>query len=204
MVVDPARWGERDRARPPLVDALQDAGVRRRTVAFDYGRAHERTRRVVDPWGLVDKDDVWYLVGGTGPGQRTFRVDRITELTVTDRAAERPAEFDLAREWDRIVDEVEQRRSPLSATVLVPARLAPILRHRFGRHSEQLETRDDGRVRVRVAAPTALSVAQELAGWGALVEVLEPDAVRVELARLGSELVERYAGAGADLGDCRP
>jgi hypothetical protein len=38
-----------------------------------------------------------------------------------------------------------------------------------------------------------VSIAQELAGWGALVEVLEPDSVKAELARLGSELVERYA-----------
>lgn len=190
VVIDPARWGERDRARPPLVDALQDAVVRRRRVDLDYA---DRGRRIVDPWGLVDKDDVWYLIGGTEKGQRTFRVDRIAELIVTDLPAERPADFDLAREWDRVVGEMEQRRSLLSATVLISERLAPVLRDRFGRHSEQLETRDDGRVLIRVAAPMAISIAQELAGWGALVEVLEPDSVRNELARLGSELVARYS-----------
>lgn len=112
---------------------------------------------------------------------------------MTDLVAERPADFELSREWERVVDEVEQRRSLLSATVLVAARLLPVLRTRFGRHCEPLETRDDGRVCVRVAAPMALSIAQELAGWGVLVEVLEPDSVRAELARLGSELMERYA-----------
>jgi len=53
--------------------------------------------------------------------------------------------------------------------------------------------RVDGRVRVRVAAPMALSIAEHLAGWGAAVEVLEPDSVKAELARLGAELVQRYA-----------
>ncbi|HET6742199.1 MAG TPA: WYL domain-containing protein, partial [Kribbella sp.] len=154
---------------------------------------HHRTRRVVDPWGLVDKDDVWYLVAGTEKGQRTFRVDRIAEMTVTDVAAKRPADFDLSREWERVVDEVEQRRSLLSATLLISAHLVPVLRDRFGRHCEPLATRDDGRVRVRVAAPMAVSIAQELAGWGALVEVIEPESVMAELARLGAELVERYA-----------
>jgi len=194
VVIDSARWGARDRARPAQVDALQDAVVRRRKVALDYeNRARERTRRVVDPWGLVDKDDVWYLLAGTEKGQRTFRVDRITELTVTHIVAERPADFELSGEWERVVDEVEQRRSLLSATVLIAERLVPVLRDRFGRHSETLETRDDGRVRVRVSAPMAVSIAQELAGWGALVEVEEPDSVQAELARLGAELVERYA-----------
>jgi predicted DNA-binding transcriptional regulator YafY len=190
VVVDLARWGERDRDRPPLVDALQDAVVRRRRVEIGY---RDRGRREVDPWGLVAKDDVWYLIGGTAEGQRTFRVDRISGLTLTDVPAERPADFDLAREWERVVGEMEQRRSLLSATVLVNARLAPILCDRFGRHSERLDTVDDGRVRVRVAAPMAISIAQELAGWGALVEVLEPDPVKDELARLGSELVARYS-----------
>jgi len=38
-------------------------------------------------------------------------------------------------------------------------------------------------------------IAQHLAGWGALVEVTDPAAVRAELARLGAELVARYGGA---------
>jgi predicted DNA-binding transcriptional regulator YafY len=194
VVIDPTRWGDRNRVRPELVDTLQDAVVRRRKVSLEYeNRAHHRTRRVVDPWGLVDKDDVWYLVAGTAKGQRTFRVDRIAEMTVTDVVAERPADFDLSREWERVVDEVEQRRSLLSATLLISAHLVPVLRDRFGRHCEPLETRDDGRVRVRVAAPMAVSIAQELAGWGALVEVIEPASVMAELARLGAELVERCA-----------
>jgi hypothetical protein len=48
-------------------------------------------------------------------------------------------------------------------------------------------------VQVRIAAPTPVTVAQHLAGWGALVEVLAPESVRAELARLGAELVRRYA-----------
>ena len=44
-----------------------------------------------------------------------------------------------------------------------------------------------------VAAPMALSISEHLAGWGAAVEVLEPDSVKAELARLGAELVQRYA-----------
>lgn len=194
IVVDPTGWGERDRARPEVVETLQDAVVRRRKTSLKYeNRVHRRTQRLVDPWGLVDKDGVWYLVAGTAKGQRTFRVDRIAEATITDRAAERPADFELSREWGRVVDEVEQRRSFLSATVLIAAHLLPVLRTQFGRHCEPLETRDDGRLRVRLAAPMAISIAETLAGWGTAVEVLEPDSVRVELARLGSELVERYA-----------
>ncbi|CAN5398533.1 WYL domain-containing protein [soil metagenome] len=193
VVVDSTRWGHRDRARPELVEALQDAVVRRYKVRLQYeNRARQRTQRLVDPSGLVDKDDIWYLVAGTANGQRTFRVDRITDATLTDVASERPSDFELADEWERVVEEVEQHRSLLSATLLIAAGHLPVLRAQFGRHCEPLEALDDGRVRVRVAASMAISIAETIAGWGAAVEVLEPDSVRAELARLGSELAARY------------
>ncbi|MFB4281355.1 helix-turn-helix transcriptional regulator [Nonomuraea sp. MTCD27] len=194
VVVDPARWGEPGKERPELVRVLQGATVRRRRVRLVYEgrRDRERTERVVDPWGLVDKDDVWYLLAGTERGQRTFRVDRIAEAVVTEEGFERPGDFELARAWEGVVAEMERRRSTVSATVLIADRLLPILRDHFGRHCRTLGTEADGRVRVRVAAPMALTIAEQLAGWGARVEVVEPEQVRAELARIGAELVERY------------
>jgi predicted DNA-binding transcriptional regulator YafY len=193
VVIDSASWGERDRERPELVEVLQSATVRRRKISLVYeGRADRRTQRLVDPWGLVDKDDIWYLVAGTEGGQRTFRVDRIVEAAVTDLPFERPAGFRLSQAWGRIVDDMEQRRSPVSATVLIAERFLPVLRSHFGRHCDPEGTTEDGRIRVRVAAPMALTIAEQLAGWGARVEVVEPEEVRAELARIGSELTARY------------
>jgi predicted DNA-binding transcriptional regulator YafY len=195
VVADPTRWGAAAGPRPEAVDVLQDAVVRRRRVWLEYAsRGRPSARRLVDPYGLVEKGDVWYLVAGTEHGERTFRVDRITSRTVTEEPAERPPGFDLSRHWDRVADEVEQRRSRVSATVLVPARLLAVLQGLFGHHCEVLDTLDDGRLRVRVAAHMTLSIAETLAGFGAAVEVVDPDGVRDELARLGAELVERYPG----------
>ncbi|RKF26209.1 helix-turn-helix transcriptional regulator [Micromonospora globbae] len=193
VVVDPARWGEPDRARPEMVDALQAAVVRRRKVRLTYAdRAGQQTERMVDPLGLVDKDDVWYLLAGTAHGQRTFRVDRIRDAVVTDLAAQRPPDFRLPAAWQLVVEEMERRRSLLSATVLVDARFVPVLQSQFGRHCEVVDSVRDGRRRVRLAAPTARTIAEQVAGWGARIEVLEPAAVRAELARIGTELTARY------------
>ena len=45
---------------------------------------------------------------------------------------------------------------------------------------------------VALAAPTALDIARNLAGWGAMVEVVEPKTVREQLARIGAELAAQY------------
>lgn len=215
VVVDPSRWGGHSRQRPDLVRLLQDAVVARRKVELSYAnRAGERSRTLVDPWGLIDKDEIWYLLAGKDSGDsgdsresensaelrsRTYRVDRIERATVTELPAHRPPAFELRREWDRVVDEVEARRSTVTATLLIQARFVPILRSQHGRQCTELGPATGGRERVRIAAPTAWMIAQQLAGWGAQIE-LEPDAgdespaVRAELARIGGELVAGNAG----------
>jgi predicted DNA-binding transcriptional regulator YafY len=194
VVIDPARWGEHEKERPPLVRELQSAVVRRLKVRMSYdGRRRGESERLVDPLGLVDKDDSWYLIAGTEKGQRTFRVDRITEATVTDIPAERPDDFDLSEAWAHVVDEMEQQRSLLAATVLISERYLWVLQNRMGRHCEVIGPVEDGRIKVRVTAPTPLMIAQHLAGWGGSIEVLDPLSVQSELARLGQELTARYA-----------
>ncbi|WP_040687952.1 helix-turn-helix transcriptional regulator [Nocardia vinacea] len=192
VVIDPARWGEHDQTRPQLVELLQRAVVQRRKVQLTYERAGERTRRVVDPWGLVDKDAIWYLIAGTDRGRRTFRVDRIVDAAITDEIAHRPADFDLSTVWTEVVGEVEQRRAATSATALIAPQLLPVLRKQQGRHCEVDGPVADGRVQVRITAPTPRMIAQQLAGWGAEIEVLAPQSVQAELAVLGAELVDRY------------
>lgn len=155
VVIDPAGWGERQRPRTPLVDALQEGVVRRRKLRLTYvKRTGDRSERTVDPLGLVDKDETWYLLAGTEKGQRTFRVDRVVDVVLTDVPADRPADFQLPAAWDR--------------------------------------------VRVRVAAPTPVMIAQQLAGWGGLVQVEQSAEVRAQLARLGAELVDSNAAVAED------
>ncbi|GAB2842684.1 WYL domain-containing protein [Actinocorallia aurea] len=193
-MVDPAGWGENETGRPPLVELLQGCVVRRTRVRLEYRAVRGAPgERLVDPWGLVDKDATWYLIAGTERGRRTFRLDRILGAQPTDEVFARPDGFVLAEAWAQTVGEIEERRSRTWATVLLPTGLLPVLHDRFGRHCRSEADLGDGRSRARVAAPTPLDLARHLAGWGALIEVTEPETVRAELARLGAELTASHS-----------
>ncbi len=157
------------------------------------------TTRLVHPLGLVEKGATWYLVAGTEKGLRTFRVNRIRAVEVTDDPAERPPGFDLAETWRAVVDEVEGKRAVVQARLRTSRYVAQALRAQFGPSTRVVEASaaadppagsDD--VEVLVGAPTSWRIARHLAGWGDVVEVIEPAEVRAHLAAIGATLVARY------------
>jgi predicted DNA-binding transcriptional regulator YafY len=202
IVVDPTTWSGAPPGPPPAhLEVLQRAVIGRRRVRLGYvDRAQHTTERDADPLGLVSKGTVWYLLANTDRGLRTFRVSRVRSVEVTDTVVPPPPDFDLATAWRTVADEVGRHRLVTSATIRIDPRWVMALRGQFGGDMVVAEIddrehhpRDDrGRVEVIVAGPSPMVIAQHLAGWGSLVEVVEPQAVRDELARLARELSEVY------------
>jgi predicted DNA-binding transcriptional regulator YafY len=55
------------------------------------------TQRPLDPYGLGHRQGRWYVVGWCGLRQclRSFRLDRVVSVEMTDETFERPADFDV-------------------------------------------------------------------------------------------------------------
>jgi predicted DNA-binding transcriptional regulator YafY len=193
VVLDAAAWGGTSRPRPPHLDALQRAVVDGVQVRLGYAdRTRSESERVVHPLGLVEKDSIWYLLADTANGMRTFRVNRVRSVTPTGEAVVRPDGFDLAATWGSVVATMEERRTTRRAVVRVPAGADLGLRAQFGPTARVLRELDDGRVEVEIGARTADMLAERLAGWSDVIEVVDPPEVREALARIGRALVARY------------
>jgi predicted DNA-binding transcriptional regulator YafY len=193
VVLDPTHWDRTDAPPPVHLEALQKAVVDGFRVRLRYaGRDRPESERIVHPLGLVKKASVWYLVGGTDAGLRTFRLSRVRAVTVTDEPVERPAGFDLAETWRSVVDTVDERRAGFRVTARARAETARWLRGAFGSRATIRGGTDDGRIEVELRSWSSRSIAGELAAFGADVEVIDPPEVRAELGRLGSELGELY------------
>jgi predicted DNA-binding transcriptional regulator YafY len=194
IVVDPSSWGRAAPGPPPKhLEALQRAVVDGVQIELGYaGRDRPASERIVHPLGLVTKGSVWYLVGDTAAGLRTFRLSRVTSVVLTDAPVVRPADFDLGDAWRSITATVDERRAAFKASILAEPHLVPILRGMFGSRMKVVGEGAGNRVEVGLGGSSAEMVAVELAGFGRGVEVVEPEDVREHLARLGTELTERY------------
>ena len=189
VVIDSTKWGEPARPRPPFVDDVQSAIVKRLRVRLTYrGWDKDPVDRLVDPLAVVEKNEIWYLLGLADGAERTYRVDRIIGLEVTTESAVRPDGWDGAAAWERVVGEVRELRPAAVSTVVVAASAVPWLSERFGRESVELVSEAGMHATLRITAPTELMLARGLAGWGDELVSVEPAAVRKELARIGASL----------------
>lgn len=197
-VLDPASWGTEVARQPRFLDELRHAVVAGRQVRLGYSdRQRTESTRVVHPLGVVEKGSTWYLVANTDKGLRTFRVNRVRSVELTDDKVVRPEGFDLHETWKGIVAEVEEKRASVQAVVHVPKQAVYGLRMSFGPSTEVIGPAPDSfdgqeQLAVRVGAPSAWIIAQHLAGWSGVVDVIDPPEVREHLASIGRALVARY------------
>ena len=197
VVVDPSGWDERipQRPAPQYLDDCQRAVVEGEQVTLGYvGRTREPSTRVIHPLGLAAKGSTWYLIADTEAGLRTFRVDRITSINGTGNPVVRPDGFDLGEAWRLIADEIEQKRTPVRARALVTADHVNVLRWVFRNRVRIGPPAEDGRVEIELRGHHLDSLAGDVAGFGAVLEILEPAELRERLAQVGSELTNMYAG----------
>jgi predicted DNA-binding transcriptional regulator YafY len=169
-----------------------------RQIVLGYvARAGLPSTRTVHPLGLATKGGSWYLVADTEAGRRTFRVDRVQSVEVTDDPVIRPDGFELADAWQMITTEVELVRFPVVVRALVDPQWIAWLRHILGTRLRIAMAIDDGRAEVEIRSQSEYSIAAELAGFGRFVEVLDPPGVRARLAVVAAELGALYADSAA-------
>jgi predicted DNA-binding transcriptional regulator YafY len=195
VVLDAAGWGAASPPGAPHLEVLQRSIIEQVQVRLRYaGTAGAVTARTVHPLGVAAKGGTWYLLADTASGRRTFRVDRIRAVTLTDRAAIRPPGLDLAQAWREAVAAIDARRTRSKAVVLAGQEAADGLLVQFGGDARIGDRRSGSRLEVHLGGASTRQLAERLAGWGNGIEVVRPFELRRQLAEIGTQLVQAYGG----------
>jgi proteasome accessory factor C len=187
--------------RPGLLESLRAAVGEHRRVRIDY-YAYSRDRRTtrdVDPHAVFADDGAWYLRGHChrAGGERLFRVDRIVEAEVLDERFTPPPAVrgGGADDGDVFTPGPEVPRVTLD--------LAPSARWVVETYPvDDVDERDDGSLRVRLAVSAEPWLARLLVRLGPDARVIEADDPALlragpEAARRVLNRYERYpSGAG--------
>jgi predicted DNA-binding transcriptional regulator YafY len=184
----------------PQLGIVQEASWADRKLRIRYRGGDQPSDRIVDPYGLVAKAGVWYLVAGTEAGQRIFRISRIDRAEILAESFQRPNDFDLEAAWTRSRQSFESRGTGYRVVIrTAPEALAMLLRVLSGRVSEPIvrvadaHSAADGWRRLRLTFPAQGAARAALLQFGELVEVLEPPELREEMGAHALALVELYS-----------
>jgi predicted DNA-binding transcriptional regulator YafY len=174
-----------------MLPVVQDAVARDRKLRFRYAKSgHELVERTVDPLGLVAKAAAWYLVARTPAGFRTYRVSRIEEAKILDRASERPSDFDLAAYWKSSTEELRKSRPRYEATLRLEPEVAGKLES-WRTASRVPGASEEGWVTLRVQFDDEEQACFVALGFGSRAEVIEPESLRASVAAELAEAVLR-------------
>lgn len=175
----------------PLLEKLRRATRERRRVAMVYrSRGQpEPLQRDFNPYALVHRWGWWYIIGHCRlrGDMRTFRVDRIIELTLLDQTFDVPTDFDI-QGYLAAEPQVQPR-------VQVRLRFAPqavLLALDDRAFWETVDEQPDGSVVVTFAAPDLEWPARVALGYGPHAVVLEPEELRCLVSERARAIAALY------------
>jgi predicted DNA-binding transcriptional regulator YafY len=206
VLVDPARWMRADGAAEVELGELQRAVFADRRLRLTYRHSGQQadSRYTVDPYGLVSKAGVWYLVADLDGEPRLFRADRVRAATVVEEGVRRRPGVGLSDVWAGLREQVERLPHQVRVTVRVRrSRLEMLLRICASNVAGPPVDLDEEWARVELGFRAARA-ARALLSFGADVEVVSPPPVRAELAAAALEIVGMYSSAASPASSAPP
>lgn len=204
MVADHlARTASAIRAKPlratyvRVLELLTRAWADRRRIRIDYRTSGSAaSSRVIEPYFLevARSEPAAYVLGFDSLRQsiRTFKIERISSAELLDETFEPPADFDpytyLSPAWG-IMSEPNEVDVVLHFSPTVAHRVKESLWH----HSQQLRDLEGGGCELRLHVGGIRELRSWVLGWGADVEVLAPEELRVAVADHARRMLELYS-----------
>jgi len=175
-----------------LAREISEAIVANKLVELEYFKENENdlVKRTVEPYALTNGREGWYVASfdPQRDGMRHFRLDRIKQVTVTDRPFEPRAEVDPAAEVDGWLRTGEVETSRTARVWVAPERA------RWAREARRVvEERSDGAVVVELSFAGVDWLVREILREAGDAAVLEPADARKAVREATLRLTEAQA-----------
>ncbi len=198
ILLDSSWWFQSEQDVPCL-QTIQQALFqdRRLRIQVRWEFFNTQFEQEAEPYGLVAKANIWYLVYGRGGTPHVTRVSQIAEAEVLAESFPRPVDFQLESFWREWCREYESQ-PPFCARVRVAPEALPMLAEYVGERargqltSSQRVADADGWVTLELPFESFITARSRLLGLGRAVEVLEPEPLRRSLVDFAEQIVDFY------------
>jgi predicted DNA-binding transcriptional regulator YafY len=190
--IDPLWWWH-DSQPLPFLETLQQAVYEDRCIHATYEHYNGGiVERVLEPYSLVAKSSLWYLVARHDGQLRTYRVSRFHEITLLDTHFRRPDDFDLPTYWRDHLQEFAATIAEYAFTLrLHESKLSFVKWLMPGRWHIVEPPGSDGWLTVQFHLESLDLAKMLIFGLGSQAIVIEPQALRDAVVNAAREIMER-------------
>ena len=192
IYIDPVGWWHSEQTLTSL-NTVQDAVYSNQVIEIDYQR-HDGTylTRVVQPYGLVAKASVWYLIASHDDNQfRSYRISRISRVTVFDENFARDRDFNLEAYWKVSTGNFLANIPLYSFRLAIHPDATNIAKWYSPGFSEQAGQTDDGWHIRQFHVDSLELAAMFVVGLGHQVKIIEPDDLKNRVAEKIEALIKQ-------------
>ena len=197
ILIDSTWWDQGNEGVPYIQD-IHHAIWQDRKIHVSYQLFFQvPIEQVVEPYSLVAKAGIWYLVRSVNEKIGAFRVSDLTSVSITDEDFERPSDFDLSAFWKDWCETHESLMTEFSVLVRVSPEFIPLLPHYFGREVYNGQHKagkpdDSGNIFLELSFESFEAARERILGFGRGVEVLEPLQLRRSILDYAEQISRLY------------
>lgn len=173
-----------EKIRQALLDAKKVSFHYRKSLAEEDG--NRDSVRIVAPYGLALVSGSWTMIGHCDlrDDLRHFRLSRMSQLAITEEGYQRPPDFNL-----HAYKPMDDRKTYVR--LLAQSDIAERIKESNYFFLEGWEDSSDGLL-ITLRVRQTEEVKQWVLGWGAHLEVLEPEMFRREIREEIEKMIKRY------------
>jgi predicted DNA-binding transcriptional regulator YafY len=195
--VDVVPWFQPEESVPHL-GTVHQAVCQDRRLQLTYQLPFEASASwLVDPYGLVTKAGVWYLICAREGKIRVYRVAKVIAAMLSEDHFDRPEDFDITAFWNTWCIEAEQSRPQYPVKVRATPELLPHLQRHFGDSVRELDrqvgSQDEEWITLTLPFETFFAARNRILGYGRAIKVLDPEALRLSIMDFASQITALYS-----------
>lgn len=183
--VDFSPWGS-DEKRTCQFTMIKDAILSLRIIEFNYvSSSGEKSIRRVEPVKLIFKVNAWYLQAFclTRNTYRTFKITRMSDVLMT------PESFS-ERNFEGLKENNQVQKTQINMCLSISAEGAYRVYDEFD--EKEITKNKDGSYTVNTSMPKGEWIYNYLFSYGPLLEVIEPQDIRLEMKNLIKVMMNKY------------